>query len=834
MKEFLILDFRLPIGPQRQTKSKIKNQKSKIGARIMDTILKDLRFGFRCMLKRPGFSAIALLALALGIGANTAIFSLVNAVVLRPLPFDDPDQLVWVWGNIRNASNRASVAPPDFLDFRSQNKTFEEFAASGTRPTALNLTGIGEPERLSASNITGNYFQTLRVAPLVGRGFTLENEKPGQDQVAVLSYALWQKRFGGDVSVVNKTIVLDGKTYEILGVMPRTFTFPHNADLYVPINFESSPEMKWRTAHFLRPIGRLKPGVKILDAQADTDAVALQMERLYPDTNTGWSLRLVSLREQLIGSTRQPLFILFGAVGFVLLIACANVANLMLVRAAARQKEIALRAALGASRFRIIRQMLTESLLLAVVGGALGMLLATFGVDLLLKLSEGSIPRTADVKIDATVLAFTLLLSVATGVLFGLAPALRTLKLSLTDGLKQAGRGAAELRNRTRSLLIVFECAIAVVLLVGAGLLIRSLVELLKTNPGFDADQVLTMRVDLARKKYDTPEKSSQFFQELERRVKSLPGVEAVGFVTELPLSGQLNDMPFNVEGRPAVAVNQMFGADFRRVNQHYFQALRIPLLRGRNFTEQEVEQSSKVLLVSEQLVTTVFPNEEPLGKRLLLGGGTDPWEIVGIVGDIRHRSLETQEYAAMYMPTRQPGGTNLVIRSKGDPLNLVGAVRREVQAIDPDQPIAAVRTMNDWISNSAATPRYRTVLLGLFAAVALLLASTGIYGVMSYTVAQRTQEIGVRMALGARRWDVLKLVVRQGMGLVLIGVVLGLLGAFALTRVMATLLFGVTARDPFTFAAVAVLLAAVAFVACYIPARRATKVDPLVALRYE
>jgi putative ABC transport system permease protein len=800
----------------------------------MDTLIKDLRFGFRSMLKRPGFSAIALLAIALGIGANTAIFSLVNAVVLRPLPFDDPDQLVWAWGNIRGGGNRASVAPPDFLDFRSQNKTFEEFAASNTRPSALNLTGGGEPERLSASTITGNYFQALRVTPFIGRGFTLENEKSGQDQVAVLSYGLWQKRFGGDASVLNKTISLDGKAYEVIGVMPRTFSFPHKADLWVPMNFDADPEMKWRRAHFLRPIGRLKPGVKLADAQADTDAVAAEMERLYPDTNTGWSLRLVSLREQLIGSSRGTLFILFGAVGFVLLIACANVANLLLVRAAVRQKEIALRAALGASRMRIIRQMLTESLLLAVIGGALGVVLAMFGVDLLLKLSEGSIPLTADVKIDATVLAFTLLVSLGTGVLFGLAPALRTMKLSLTDSLKQAGRGATELRNRTRSLLIVFECAIAVVLLVGAGLLVRSLMELLKTDPGFDADQVLTMRVDLARKKYDTPEKSSQFYQELERRVAGLPGVETIGFVTELPLSGQLNDMPFNVEGRPPVAANEGFGADFRRVNQNYFQALRIPLLRGRNFTEQEVEQNAKLLVVSEQLVSSAFPNEEPLGKRLLLGGGKDPWEIIGIVGDIRHRSLDRQPYAAMYWPTRQPAGTNLVIRTQGDPLNLVGAIRREVLAIDPDQPIAAVRTMNEWIDTAVATPRYRTVLLGLFAAVALLLASTGIYGVMSYLVAQRTHEIGVRMALGARRWDVLKLVVRQGMGLVLIGVILGLFGAFALTRVMSTLLFGVTARDPFTFAAVAVLLAAVAFVACYIPARRATKVDPLVALRYE
>jgi putative ABC transport system permease protein len=457
-----------------------------------------------------------------------------------------------------------------------------------------------------------------------------------------------------------------------------------------------------------------------------------------------------------------------------------------------------------------------------------------FGVDLLLKLSEGSIPRTADVKIDATVLAFTLLVSLGTGVLFGLAPALRSLKLSLTDSLKQAGRGATELRNRTRSLLVIFECAIAVVLLVGAGLLVRSLIELLKTDPGFDSEQVLTMRIDLARKKYDTPEKSSQFYSELQRRVGGLPGVEAIGFVTELPLSGQLNDWSFNVEGRPPVAANEGFGADFRRVNQNYFQALRIPLLRGRNFTEQEVEQSAKLLVVSEQLVNAAFPNEDPLGKRLLLGGGKDGWEIIGIVGDIRHRSLELQPYAAMYMPSRQPGGTNLVIRTQGEPLNLVGAVRREVLAIDPEQPIAAVRTMNEWIDTSVATPRYRTVLLGLFAAVALLLASTGIYGVMSYSVAQRTHEIGVRMALGARRLDVLKLVIRQGMGLVLIGVVVGLLGAFALTRVMATLLFGVTARDPLTFVVVAMLLAMVAFVACYLPARRATKVDPLVALRYE
>ena len=801
----------------------------------METLLKDLRYAFRSLLKRPGFSLIALIALALGIGANTAIFSLVNAVLLKPLPFPEPDQLVWAWGNIRNAGNRASVSPADFVDFRSQNKTFEQFAASSTTALSLNLTGSGEPERLTASAVTGNYFQALRVQPSLGRGFTLENERPGQDQVAILSYALWQSRFAGDASLVNKSIVLDGKSFQVIGVMPKNFTFPHSADLWVPMNFDSNPEMKLRKAHFLRPIGRLKPGLKLSDAQADTDAISLGLESLYPDSNTGWSLRLVSLREQLVGNTRGTLWILFGAVGFVLLIACANVANLMLVRAATRQKEIALRAALGASRIRLIRQMLTESVLLAVIGGGLGVLIAVFGVDLILKLSEGSIPITAEVKIDATVMMFTLLVSLGTGLLFGLVPAFRTLKLTLTDSLKEAGRtGGGQLRSRTRSVLVIFECAIAVVLLIGAGLLVRSLVELLKTNPGFEADGVLTMRLDLSRKKYDTPAKAAQFFRGLESQIGQLPGVEAVGLVTELPLTGQPNDMPFTVEGRPAVSIDQAFDADFRRVNRDYFKALQIPLLRGRNFTEQEVEQSSKVLLVSQQLVTAVFPNEDPIGKRLQFVMGPDMWEIIGVVGDIRHRSLVTQPFATMYLPTRETGRDNVVIRTHGDPLNLVGAIRREVHAIDPEQPISALRTMNDWIDTSVAAPRFNTLLLGLFAGVALLLATTGIYGVMSYVVAQRTHEIGIRMALGARRWNVLKLVLRQGMGLVLIGVVLGLLGAFAVTRVMSSLLFGVTAKDPFTFGVVAMLLAMVAFVACYIPARRATKVDPLVALRYE
>jgi putative ABC transport system permease protein len=801
----------------------------------MDSLIKDIRYGFRGLLKRPGFTVIALVALALGIGANTAIFSLVNAVVLQPLPFPEPDQLVWVFGNIRNGGNRASVSPLDFLDYRSQNTTFEQFAASTTMPRPMNLTGNGDPERLLASAVTGNYFDTFKVSPALGRGFSLENEKTGQDQVTVLSHAFWQKRFAGDPEILNKTIILDSKPYQVIGVMPADLSLPQPAELWVPMTFDVDPDMKQRKAHFLRPIGRLKPGVTLVQAQADTDVIAAHLAEQFPDSNNGWNLRLVSLREQLVGGSRTAVWILFGAVGLVLLIACANVANLLMVRAAARQKEIALRTALGASRMRIVRQMLTESLLLSILGGALGALLSVWGVQLLVSLSDNSLPRTVNVKIDATVLAFTLLISLATGILFGLAPAFRTIQLNLIDSLKDGARGAeGTLRNRTRSVLVIFESAVAVILLIGAGLLVRSLIALQKVDPGFDTNNVLTLRLDLPQKKYDDEAKTAGFFEQLETRVAGLPGVQSVGLITELPLSGQQNDIPFNVEGRPPVTIDQSFDADFRSINQNYFSTLHIPLLRGRNFTEQEVRQSAKVTIVSQQLVNTVFPNEEALGKRIVTVMGNQPFEIIGVVGDIRHQSLGSQPFPAMYFPNRSSGRMNFVIRTSSDPMSIVGAVRKEVQALDPDQPMASVRKMSDWVDSSVAGSRYSATLLGMFAALAMILAATGIYGVMSYSVAQRTHEIGVRMALGARQFDVLKLVVRQGMLLTLVGVILGLLGALGLTRVMASLLFGVTARDPFTFAVVAALLIAVAFVACFIPARRATKVDPLVALRYE
>jgi putative ABC transport system permease protein len=801
----------------------------------MDSLIKDIRYGFRSLLKRPGFTAIALIALALGIGANTAIFSLVNAVVLRPLPFPEPDRLVWAWGNIRSGGNRASISPLDYLDYREQNKTFENLAAALTMPLPVNVTGNGDPERLNAAGVTGNFFDTFKIAPALGRGFTLDNEKTGQDQVTILSHNFWQRRFGGDPAIINRTIVLNGKATQIIGVMGPDVSLPQVAELWVPLNFED-PDMKMRKAHFLRPIGRLKPGVSLTQAQADLDLIAAQLEKQYPDSNTGWNTRLVSLREQLLGSSRTYVFILFGAVGLVLLIACANVANLLLVRAAARQKEIALRTALGASRPRIMRQMITESVLLAIMGGALGALLARFGVDLLVSLSEGSLPRTVTVRVDATVLLFTFLISLATGLLFGLAPAFRTLQVNLIESLKEGVRGASEttLRNRTRSLLVVFESAIAVMLLIAAGLLVRSLIALQSVDPGFDANNVLTMRLDLARNKYDTPEKTANFLTELQTRAGNLPGVETVGLITELPLSGQLNDVPFTVEGRPPVTIDQAFDADFRRINQNYFSALRIPLLRGRNFSDQEVRQDDEVVIVSQQLVNQVFPNEEPLGKRLVTVMGDTRYEIIGVVSDIRHQSLAGGPVPTMYFPTIQSNSTNVVIRTKSDPMSVAAGLRKEIQAIDPDQPVAAVKPMTAWVDASVSSQRYRTTLLGLFAVLAMVLAATGIYGVMSYTVAQRTHEIGVRMALGAQQGNVLKLVVRQGMMLAVIGVALGLIGAFALTRVMASLLFQVTARDPITFAVVAVLLIAVAFLACFVPALRATKVDPLVALRYE
>jgi putative ABC transport system permease protein len=803
----------------------------------MSALIQDLRYGARMLLKKPGFTLVAVLTLALGIGANVAIFSVVNAVLIQPAPFAEPDRLVWVWGNIRNAGNRASVSPLDYLDYRAQNTTFEQFAATFTIPTFVNMTGAGEPERLEARVVTGNFFQALGVNAALGRTFLPENERSGANQVIVLSHELWGRRFGADPSIIGKTLTLDGKKFEVIGVAPPSFKFPRNAELWGPMSFDVEPEMRQRKAHFLRPIGRLKPGVTLAQAQADMDAVARRLESQYPESNTGWNLRMVPLRDQLVGYIKPTLQMLFAAVGFVLLIACVNVANLSLARAATRRKEIAVRMALGAGRLRIARQMLTESILLALAGGALGVILAAWGVDLIVKFSGDSIPPTAQVGVDGVALTFTLGVSLFTGLFFGLAPALQTTRPQFSETLKDGGKDAGQsaLSNRTRSLLVVFETAVAVILLIGAGLLVRSYIRLQQVHPGFDTANMLTTRINLANAKYDSPEKAGAFWRQLHERLAALPGVEAVGMTTELPLSGQPNDTSFTVEGRPAVQPGQEFGADFRRVNQDYLRSMRIPLLRGRSFTEQEVRLNAKVILISERLASGVFPNEEPLGKRLLLGlNEREPFEIVGVVGDIRHRGLDEAPIAAMYLPDIGANRTNLTIRTAGDPMSLAAAVRRETQAIDPDQPVAAIRAMDQVLSESVATPRYRTWLLGLFAIVALALAGLGIYGVIAYTTAQRTREFGVRIAIGAQSRDVLKLVIGQGIKLAFAGAIIGLGAALALTRLLRALLFNVSATDPLTFATVALLLMVVALAACWIPARRATKMDPMVALRDE
>jgi putative ABC transport system permease protein len=801
----------------------------------MQTLWQDLRYGTRILLKKPGFTSIAVLTLALGIGANTAIFSVVNAVLLQPLPYGDPDRLVWMWGNIRNGGNRASVSPPDFLDYRAQNSVFEHFGASFTVDSSVNLTGSDEPERLTSRLVTANYFDVLGVRPLYGRAFTAEEEHFGRHLVVVLSYGLWQRRLGADQAIVGREITINNEPYTVVGVMPPDFRPPLSAELWGPMPLDH-PGMKAREAHFLRPIGKLKAGVTLAEAQSEMDAIARRLEEQYPTSNTGWSLLLVPLRERMIGNRRPALLVLFGAVAFVLLIACANVANLMLVRAVSRRKEMALRAALGASRWRIARQMLTESLLIALAGGMLGFLLSASGIDLLVAFSAGNLPPTARISMDAAVLAFTVGISALTGILFGLAPALQMLKVNLNESLKAEGRGGAESceRNRTRNLLVVMETAIAVVLLVGAGLLIRSLIRLQNVHPGFDAENVLTLRIDLSQKKYDKPEKTAAFFSQLETRVAALPGVEAVGMTTELPLSGQPNDLGFTVAGRPPVRPNEGYGADFRRVNRQLFQAMRIPLLRGRHFTKQEVSAGAPVLIVSESLARAVFPNEEPLGQRLLTSPTDPPREIIGIVGDVSHRGLNLQKRATMYLPIHATIWKNLVIRTTADPLSLASAVRREIKALDPELSLANVKPLEQLVYESVAEPRYRTTLLGLFAAVALLLAAIGLYGVLAYAVTNRTHEIGIRMALGAQARDVLRLVIGHGIKLALIGVVLGLGAALALTQLMKTLLFDVSPNDPLTFVVIALLLILVALVACWIPARRATKVDPMIALKCE
>ena len=824
----------------RRVERLLKHEPVVLGARrthMLGDLWQDLRYGVRVLRKHPGFTLIAVITLALGIGANTALFSVVNAVLLRPLPFPEAERLVWLGGWAGNDKEQG-VTPADFLDYREQSQSFAQFAASVSEGVPMNLTGNGEPERLKGALVTANYLDVFGVQPALGRIFVAEEGQEGGERVVVLSHALWQRRFGADPAIINRTITLDKRQLTVIGVMPPGFQYPPGVELWQPFSFPASPQNAFRSRelHFLRPVARLKPGVTRAQAQAEVETIARRLQALYPKTNANQSLFLMPLQERIVGNIRLTLLVLLGAVGCVLLIACANVANLLLARAASRQKEIAVRSALGASRGRVMRQLLTESLTLAVLGGVGGVLLARWGVKLLVALSAANLPRTDEIGINASVLGFTLAVALLTGLLFGLVPAWQSARLDLTEALKEGGKGtgSSAQRHRTLSLLVVGEVALALVLLVGAGLLVNSFVRLQQVSPGFDEQHLLTVRIDLPNP-YAQPEKKALFYEQLQQRVAALPGVEAVGLVTELPLARQSADFSFKIEGRPALPAGQGPHADIRNVNHDYFRAMRIPLRKGRHFTEAEVRDNAKVVLISEVLAQRFFPGEDPLGQRLSLGSlSQGAYEIIGIVGDVRHRGLDGGLVQTIYFPSLRLGYSNLVIRTATDPVSLAAAVRKEVMAIDPNQPVANIKTMEQWVSESVAQPRFRTLLLSVFAAVALLLSVVGIYGVMSYVVTQRTHEVGIRMALGAQSRDVVRLVVGQGMKLALVGVMIGLVAAFALTRLMSSLLYGVSATDPATFAVVALLLTGVALVACYLPARRATKVDPMVALRCE
>jgi putative ABC transport system permease protein len=801
----------------------------------METLVQDVRYGVRTLLKNPGFTVVAIIALALGIGANSAIFSVVNAVLLRPLAFDKPEQLVMVWekrmalGRVRNVASA-----PDFVDWKAQNTVFEDMAAYSNN--GFNLTGNDEPERIQGVAVSPGFFSILGVQPKVGRAFLTDEDQPGSEPTVIISNGLWQRRFASDPGIVGKSISLNDRTRTVVGVMPADFIFPNgDIEIWVPLVF-SPNDLTGRGSHFLNVIARLKPGVTINQARDEMETIAAHLEQQY-QVNTGHGVNIFPLYEEVVGNIRPALLVLLGAVGFVLLIACANVANLLLARAAVRQKEIAIRTALGAARGRIIRQLLTESMLLSLTGGTLGVLLALWGLDLLLAVSADSIPRVKEIRLDLWVLGFTFLVSLATGLIFGIVPALQASKPDLNETLKEGGRGASAglRRNMVRSTLVVSEVAICLVLLIGAGLMIKSFARLLDVNPGYSAENVLTMNVSLSGSKYREAPERRAFFDQALQRMASSPGVEGAGVVLGAPLSGGIGSRYFQIEGRPPQPPGQGYNANINAASGDYFRTMGIPLIQGREFDERDVTGSPDVVIINQRMAQQFWPDEDPLGQRISAGDQT--WRtIVGIVGDVRQAALETEARAELFYPFFQVdfGSGTFVVRTSNDPKTMIAALRKEVQAVDKDQPLFRVRTMNEVLGQVVAPRRLNMLLLGIFAGVALVLAAVGLYGVMSYSVTQRTREIGIRQALGATRRDVTKLVIGQGMVLSLVGVGVGLVASFFLTRPMASLLFGVSAADPVTFAVISLILIGVALGASYIPARRATRVDPMIALRHE
>ena len=813
--------------------------------KMFGDLWQDLRYGLRTLVRNPGFTFVAVIALALGIGANSAIFSVVNTVLLRPLPYKDPDRLVMVWeDDTKGGYPRDTPAAANYIDWRNQNQVFAGMAALADQ--SFNLTGAGEPERIDGRRVSADLFPLLGVEPQLGRAFTPEEDQPGANRVVIMSHGLWQRRFGADGNIIGKPLTFNGASFTVVGVMPPHFQFPsREVELWVPIAF-TAQEAANRGRHYLQVIARLKPGVTLQQARAEMNTIAARLQQQHPDQNTGLGAAVTPLHEHVAGDIKPALLVLLGAVGFVLLIACANVANMLLARAAARQKEIAVRVALGASRWRLLRQFLAESVLLAALGGGVGLLLAVWGVSLLKTFIPENISQVRAITVDAKVLIFTLLVSLLTGLIFGLAPAAHASILNLNETLKEGGRDSAagSRGNRIRGLLVVGEVAVSLVLLIGAGLLINSFLRLRNVDPGFRTDNLLTMSVVLPQQKYPDRARRSAFYTELVRRVEALPGVKSAAVANWIPLVRQGDSIGFSIEGRPDPAPGQGKRPTVvtRVVHPHYFRTMGIQFLRGREFGEQDKVDSPAAAVISETMARRFWPGEDPLGKRITPGrpDSTDPddWvTIVGVVKDVRQFELVADPKPQMYLSYVQAGffaPRHLVVSTNVEPLSLAATVRKAVWEIDKDQPVSDVSTMEDVLSESIARQRFSMLLLGIFAALALALAAVGIYGVLSYSVAQRTHEMGVRMALGAQRSDVLRLVVGQGLKLVLVGVALGLAAAFVLTRVMSSLLFGVSATDPTTFITISLVLTGVAVLASYIPARRATKVDPMIALRYE
>ena len=801
----------------------------------MSALWSDVRYGLRLLARSPGFTAVAVLALALGIGANTLIFTFINARLLQPLPFRDPDRLVALWSVEREGGVTWNVAHPDYLDWREQNRTFEELAALSEG--SYTLTGGQEPEWLIGRLASATVFAVLGVKPALGRGFLPEEDRLGADRVVVLSHGLWLRRFAGNPGIVGQVVRLNQEPHTVIGVLPRGFRLGSaDYDVWVPLALD--PAKAHRGNRFLQVVARLKPGVTIAGAQAEITTIADRLASQYPNSNAHLGAEVDSLRELYVRPFRPALLVLMAAVALVLLIACANVANLMLARAAARQKEIAIRAALGARRGRIVRQMLTESSLLSLAGGVLGLLLALWGARALHATLPQRMQSAEPPGLDVVVLAFIVAVSLLTGIAFGLAPAWGVARADLHETLKEGGRSsAAGLRHgRLRAALIVSEVALAIVLLTGAGLLIKSFARLMAVAPGFRPENVLTMGVPLPRARYAEPRQWRAFFEQALERIRALPGVRHAAATSLLPMNGSNTVWSFAIEGRPEPLPGQFPTAGYRAVTPDYFRVMGIPLLRGRHLTEQDREGAPFAVIINEAMAGRYWPNEDPLGRRIQSRGTNDWGTVVGVVGNIKFSGLEGQASPEMFWAhsQRPRSGIILVIRTASEPAALASGVRAAIREVDRDQPVARIRTLESIVEESVAPRRITMLLLGTFAALALVLAGVGLYGVMSYLVAQRSHEIGLRMALGAQRGEVLGLVVRQGMVLAVIGAGIGLAGALALTRLMSTLLFGVTARDPVVFVAVPAALGVVALAASFFPARRASRVDPLVALRYE